>query len=146
MIAVVTLVLLLLAVKYYIVYHYKTQTNQVVVVALDDVVAKLAEQNKDEIKDNYSTTSVNKKDSLFYFDPNTINYEQAVMLGFPQKTAHTLLKYRDKGGKFYKAIDLKKLYGLNESLFEKLQPFIVVKENNTFDTKKLFKNRMLRII
>ena len=135
MIAVATLIIILLGVKYYIVYHYKTQTNQVVVVALDDVAAKLAEQTKETDKDNYGTTSLNKKDSLFYFDPNTINYEQAVMLGFPQKTAHTLLKYRDKGGKFYKAIDLKKLYGINEDLFDKLKPFVVLDKNNTHDNK-----------
>jgi competence protein ComEA len=135
MIAIASLIVILLVVKYYTVYHYKTQTKEVAIVALDDVATKLAEQNREADKDNYNTTSLNKKDSLFYFDPNTINYEQAVMLGFSPKTAHTLLNYRNKGGKFYKAIDLKKLYGLNEGLFEKLKPFIVVKDNNTFDTK-----------
>lgn len=135
MIAIASLVVILLIVKYYIVYHYETQTNQAVVIALDDVAAKLAEQNKEADKDNYNTASLNKKDSLFYFDPNTVSYEQAVMLGFPERTAHTLVNYRNKGGKFYKVIDLKKLYGLNEGLFERLKPFIVVKDNNTFDTK-----------
>ncbi len=135
MIAVASLVVLLLVVKYFIVYHYKTQTKEVLVIALDDIATKLAEQNKEASPESYNTTSLNSKDSLFYFNPNTINYEQALMLGFSGKTAHTLINYRNKGGKFNKVIDLKKLYGLDESLFEKLQPFIVVKDNNTFDTK-----------
>jgi DNA uptake protein ComE-like DNA-binding protein len=142
MIAMATLVMLLLGVKYFIVYQYKTQTNQVVVVALDDVAAKLAEQNNDEAKDNYNATSPTKKDSLFYFDPNTINYEQAVILGFSGKTAHTLINYRNKGGKFYKVIDLKKLYGISEGLFEKLKPFVVLEKNNAHDdTYKPFEKK-----
>ena len=132
-IAIASLVMILLAVKYYIVYYYKTQTNQVVVVALDDVAAKLEEQNKET--DNYSTASSNKKDSLFYFDPNTINYEQAMMLGFSGKTAHTLINYRNKGGKFYTVLDLKKLYGVNEDLFDRLKPFVVLDKNNAHDDK-----------
>jgi DNA uptake protein ComE-like DNA-binding protein len=133
MIAVSTLIILLLGVKYYVVYRYKTQTNNVVAVALDDVAAKLAGQTKEADANTYGTTSLNKTDSLFYFDPNTINYEQAVMLGFPGKTAHTLLNYRDKGGKFYKVMDLKKLYGINEDLFERLKPFVVLEKNNAHD-------------
>jgi DNA uptake protein ComE-like DNA-binding protein len=142
MIAMATLVMLLLGVKYFIVYQYKTQTNQVVVVALDDVAAKLAEQNNDEAKDNYNTAPSNKKDSLFYFDPNTINYEQAVMLGFSGKTAHTLINYRSKGGKFYKVLDLKKLYGVDEGLFDKLKPFVVLDKRNAHDnTYKPFEKK-----
>ncbi|HEX7413517.1 MAG TPA: helix-hairpin-helix domain-containing protein, partial [Bacteroidia bacterium] len=135
MIAIISLLIILLAVKYVIVYHYNTQTNQVVVVALDDVAVKLAEQNNDVTKDNYNTSSANKKDSLFYFNPNTINYEQAVMLGFSGKVAHTLINYRNKGGKFYKPVDLKKLYGMNEVLFDKLKPFVQLDKSNSFDTK-----------
>ena len=135
MIAIISLVVILLVVKYVIVYHYNTQTNQVVVVALDDVAAKLAEQNNDVTKDNYNASSPNKKDSLFYFNPNAINYEQAVMLGFSGKVAHTLINYRNKGGKFYKPVDLKKLYGMNEDLFDKLKPFVQLDKSNSFDTK-----------
>ena len=135
MITMATLVVILLCVKYFIVYQHKTETNPVIVVALDDAAAKLAQQTKEADKDEYTNTSANKKNSLFYFNPNTINYEQAVTLGFPEKTAHTLINYRNKGGKFCKAGDLKKLYGLKETLFEKLKPFIALEKNNTPDNK-----------
>ena len=146
-IAMATLVVILLCVKYVIVYQYKTETNPVIVVALDDVAAKLAQQTKDADKDGYTNALANKKDSLFYFDPNTINYEQAVMLGFPGKTAHTLINYRNKGGKFYKVIDLKKLYGMNEVLFDKLKPFVVVeKHNNSFTDKNKYEEKQTRFV
>lgn len=135
MIAIATLVVILLIAKYYVVYHYKTKTPEAVVVALDDMAAKLAEQNKEVDANTSGTTSPNKKDSLFYFDPNTINYNQAVMLGFSGKTAHTLINYRNKGGKFYKVLDLKKLYGLDESLFDRLKPFVVLEKNKAHDDK-----------
>ncbi|MHB8260379.1 MAG: ComEA family DNA-binding protein [Bacteroidia bacterium] len=135
MIAIISLVIILLMVKYFVVYHSNTETNKVVVVALDDVAAKFAEQNNDVTKDNYSTSPANTKDSLFYFNPNTINYEQAMMLGFSGKVAHTLINYRNKGGKFYKPVDLKKLYGMDEVLFDKLKPFVQLDKSNSFDTK-----------
>ncbi len=66
----------------------------------------------------------------FVFNPNTISAEEAIKLGFPKKTASILINYRTKGGKFFKAEDLKKLYGISASLYENLEPYILIPQIN----------------
>ena len=70
------------------------------------------------------------KQSLFYFDPNTIDSNSALQLGIPPKQIGTLLHYRNKGGKFYKNEDLYKLYGLSKKVAEKLIPFVRIAPTN----------------
>lgn len=66
-----------------------------------------------------------KKD-YFSFDPNTISKESAEKLGLKPKLISTLLNFRSKGGKFKTKEDLKKLYGLNNELYSKLEPYILI--------------------
>lgn len=61
---------------------------------------------------------------LFYFNPNTATKDDVLALGFPEKAASNLLKYREKGGTFRKTADLAKLYGLPEDVFRKVAPYI----------------------
>lgn len=66
------------------------------------------------------------KGHLFNFDPNTASADDFKNLGFRDKTISILCNYRNKGGKFRKADDLQKIYGLQPSEFERLKPFIVI--------------------
>jgi DNA uptake protein ComE-like DNA-binding protein len=74
------------------------------------------------------STITNNKNALFVFDPNTATKEQLIKLGFKDKTANTLINYRSKGGHFRKKEDLKKVYGLSDALYKKLEPFILITE------------------
>lgn len=62
----------------------------------------------------------------FVFNPNTITQADAQKLGFPEKLAATLINFRNKGGKFYKPEDLKKLYGLSPKLYEQIESYILI--------------------
>lgn len=62
--------------------------------------------------------------ALFYFDPNTAGAETLVQLGLSPKVAATIVKYRERGGRFRSADDLQKIYTLPEEDFERLRPFI----------------------
>jgi DNA uptake protein ComE-like DNA-binding protein len=64
---------------------------------------------------------------LFYFDPNTMDSITAIRLGIPSRQVITLMRYRNKGGRFYRKEDLAKLYGLKKELVEKLIPYVVIK-------------------
>jgi len=134
-IAVITLLFILLVVKYFIIYKYNPTTTSVNVIALDEIAANLAEQNNSSSKDNYITTSIPNAGKLFNFNPNLITYEEAITLGFPEKTAHILINYRNKGGKFYNAEGLKKLYGMNVILFDRLKSFVLIDKKNSFAEK-----------
>ena len=70
----------------------------------------------------------------FVFNPNTVSEEDAQKLGFSKKLSTTLIKFRNKGGKFFKAEDLKKLYGLSTKLYEELESYILIP-----NTKKEYK-------
>lgn len=64
--------------------------------------------------------------SYFKFDPNIASLDELLKLGFRAKTAQTLIKYREKGGKFFKPEELKKIYGVDSVLYAQLEPFISI--------------------
>lgn len=66
------------------------------------------------------------KYQLFAFDPNTISKTDLKRLGLNDRITNTLLKYREKGGIFYQNDDLKKIYGMNDSIFASLMPYIKI--------------------
>jgi len=63
---------------------------------------------------------------LFNFDPNTLTYEQALQLGLSRKAAKNLRKYVDKGGTFSHKAAIKKVYGISESDYQRLAPYITL--------------------
>lgn len=66
------------------------------------------------------------------FDPNTADSSTLVHLGLKPWQARNMLKYRAKGGRYRKAEDMKKLYGMTDSLYTVLEPYIQI----TVDTTK----------
>lgn len=71
-----------------------------------------------------ATTPVAVTTQLFPFDPNTASEQDLLRLGLPPGTARTLIKYRSKGGHFYRTEDLRKLYTLKPSDYERLAPYV----------------------
>ena len=63
---------------------------------------------------------------LFEFDPNTASENDFKKLGLSEKTATTIVKYREKGGKFQKPEDLKKIYSIKETDYERLKPYVSI--------------------
>lgn len=62
--------------------------------------------------------------SYFYFDPNKIGVEEWERLGFTEKQAQSIELYKQKGGKFYRAQDLMRLYVMDEEHYYKLKPLV----------------------
>ena len=60
------------------------------------------------------------------FDPNTADSSTLVHLGFKPWQAKNVVKYRAAGGKYRKPEDLKKLYGMTDSMFQALTPYIYI--------------------
>ena len=72
---------------------------------------------------------------LFYFDPNTIDSIQLDSLRLPAGVKRNLLKYRGKGGYFYGANDFRKIYGMNDSVFEQVKPYVKIEAKAKEKTK-----------
>lgn len=69
--------------------------------------------------------------TLFEFDPNQIDAAQWQQLGLSAKQAQAIINYRNKGGRFYKADDLQKMYTISPATYEKLKPYILIGEKPT---------------
>jgi len=59
--------------------------------------------------------------ACFPFNPNKTSNEEWMKLGFTEKETGSILKFRNKGGKFVYKEDLKKLYCIDESRYNQLE-------------------------
>ena len=75
---------------------------------------------------NNNSYKNDKPARLFMFNPNTVSYEQLVLLGFREKTARTFLKFRNKGFVFKQKKDLQKIYGISDNFYAQLEPYILI--------------------
>ena len=64
------------------------------------------------------------KGKLFEFDPNTLTAAGWQSLGLNERTTKTIINYKTKGGKFYKGEDLKKIWGMPEGFYDRVQDYI----------------------
>ena len=71
------------------------------------------------------------------FDPNTVDSMTLLHLGFKPWQAKNMLKYRAKGGKYRKKEDLKKLYGMTDSMYLALTPYIYIKDSIVVDSERI---------
>lgn len=62
--------------------------------------------------------------SYFNFDPNTATQEELKSLGFSEKLAVRVVRYRANGGSFRIKSDLLKLYGMDSVLYGKVARYI----------------------
>ena len=60
----------------------------------------------------------------FEFDPNSVSVEDLMRLGFSEKQALSIDKYRAKGGRFRRKSDFAKSYVVADSVYRRLEPYI----------------------
>lgn len=119
--------------------NYFIKPSDITISNLPEIETELTENYNSNQKNKSSTAYKNQ--ILFAFNPNTVTYEQLLKLGFKEKTAKTFIKYRASGFVFKKKEDLKKIYGITDFLYNKLEEYILIEEklinnNNTITSKK----------
>ncbi len=105
--------------------------KEIAQLKIDSSSKKMYSKNDEEYSNDF-TPSYKKYESskpaeLFYFDPNTASENDWIKLGIKPRTVQTIQKYISKGGKFYKAEEIKKIWGLSEKDAERLIPFVSIK-------------------
>lgn len=73
---------------------------------------------------------------LFSFNPNKIIAEKLDSLALPQNIKRNILKYRAAGGVFFKKDDMRKLYGMNDSIFKIIEPYIIIEPRKKSISRK----------
>lgn len=69
--------------------------------------------------------------ALSAFNPNTADSATLRKLGLPGWMAKNILRYREKGGRFRKAEDFKKVYGMTEDRYAVLSTYIEIAPEDT---------------
>ena len=76
------------------------------------------------------------KGELFQFDPNDLPPEGWRKLGLNEKTTATISNYRNKGGKFYKPEDVKKIWGLPKGFYARVEGYITISPASNDEKEK----------
>lgn len=91
----------------------------------DPVVVERRSTHGSEARAIYERAPGRRVES-FRFNPNTVSLEELCRLGFSEKQAQSIMNYREKGGRFRRKADFAKSYVVADSVFERLEPFIVI--------------------
>jgi DNA uptake protein ComE-like DNA-binding protein len=102
--------------------------------AFEQEIATFTSQQASDTEGSASAVQ-NEEPVLFPFNPNNASQEDLIRLGLSPKVATTLIHFRDKGGRFFKKEDLKKIYGLKPTDYERLESYISLENTGGFPQK-----------
>lgn len=80
----------------------------------------------------YATPGTAHAPASFPFDPNTADSTALLQLGLTPYQVRNIYKYRAKGGRYHRAEDFARLYGLTVEQWEHLAPLIVIGEQQRY--------------
>lgn len=106
-----------------LVYPYFLKEEEIIIKNFPLSIINTPENNYDTSQEPIAKK---EKEQLFVFDPNTASYDQLLSLDFTGKSAGALIKFRNKGFVFKTKTDLKKVYGVTDDLYTKLEPYILI--------------------
>lgn len=87
--------------------------------------------------------SVTPTQKLRPFDPNQLLEKDWVSMGLPQRTARTIVRYVEKGGRFRQARDLEKIWGLRKEDLQRLLPFVSIRGIEVNNKESLIAEKVL---
>jgi competence ComEA-like helix-hairpin-helix protein len=125
-ITILLVIIFLLAVANKVIFYFETPAK--IDPKLLDSIRNETNLSKDSIDNQL------KENKLYRFNPNTIDRDALDSLALPEKVKQNMLKFREKGGKFYSEVDFKKIYGVTDSIFNQLVPFLVFENESSKQT------------
>jgi competence protein ComEA len=129
-ILLLTAILVLVIFTPFIYRLLKPQTNLVISIQQISALDTLSK------KTSYSDIAFTNK--LFKFNPNSATFKELKQLGFTEKNIATIHNYLSKGGKIKSVEGLKKIYGIDEKLIEKLSPFLLFDKQTAYANNENF--------
>ena len=130
---------------------YSTITSTAVPPNFDTTLAALSSKENDtafnhfkkfdtenDYSNKYKFDKENLTATLFNFDPNKIDSATWQSLGTKAKTASSIQKYIAKGGKFWHAEDIFKVWGMSDALKQRLVEYIKIPPKENGYVKKEF--------
>ena len=126
---VLSIILLILIVILFLKPLWKKSDNNNLLEFADSIVVNDIVENVSY--NHISDTTIKKvyrprRLKPFVFDPNKLEKEGWIAMGFSEKQAQALDNYRKKGGRFYKKEDVKKIFFVGEEEYKQLEPYIEI--------------------
>lgn len=87
---------------------------------LDSILASMKWETEDSTKTPPHITA------SFAFNPNTLSADSLQLLGLSPSLSKRIEHYRLKGGKFFSANDLKKIYGMDSGWVKRIEPYVII--------------------
>ena len=97
-----------------------------IIVAIALIVHFAKPRKTHILVEKIENTTIERRDTLFTFDPNTVTYDELLLLGFDKRTAVGIVKYRTAGKVFGIAEELALCYGVTDSMFSRVRPYIKI--------------------
>lgn len=120
-VAIVTLMVLIFLLVLAVVFHRpRVSLDSASLHNLDSLLA-LRQAAIEEMQADSSTGL-----HPFPFNPNTLTEEEGRALGMTERQVNNLIRYREKGGRFYAKSDFARLYAISEEDYAQLEPFILL--------------------
>lgn len=121
-----------------IVARYNANRNQPDFARFDSIMANY-EPLVNEPDSRQTDTKI--ADTIFTFDPNTATYDDFLSMGLSERISANIVKYRNSGGKFRTPNDFARIYGINDSIYSRLKPYISIAANSQNYTKQSTKKK-----
>ncbi|MDD4848960.1 MAG: helix-hairpin-helix domain-containing protein [Bacteroidales bacterium] len=108
------------------------ENQKKIMSALNDSIRNAQKAERELRFHNYSTylfpdeKKPQKQPEYFFFDPNTVTISELVELGFSQKQAEVIDRYRSRGAIFKAKSDFAKVFVVSEEMFSILEPWIII--------------------
>ena len=96
----------------------------VAIIAIVALIISFATPRAITLADNSTKAAIEERDTLFTFDPNTVTYNELLLLGFDKRTAVGIIKYRTAGKVFGIAEEFALCYGVSDEMFARVRPYI----------------------
>jgi DNA uptake protein ComE-like DNA-binding protein len=92
--------------------------------------------NNNTFTEPFPASSVSAEQKAI-IDPNTASLENLILTGFSLRMSRTIIRFREKGGRFRTPDDLKKIYGLTPEIFQSVASYIRINDDLTSKKKPI---------
>lgn len=116
-ITILLVIIFLLAVANKVIFYFETPAK--IDTEILDTARSEMNLHNDSIK------SLVKENNLFRFNPNIIDRDALDSLSIPEGVKRNMLKFREKGGRFYSETDFRKIYGVTDAIYNQVAPFLM---------------------
>ncbi len=133
---IIAMLVLFALINFYLKFSATNSIN-IKVLSPDDIAYIDSSSNHNSYKSDIQPS----ENQLFEFNPNTVSKAELISLGVSERTANIFEKLRNKGFKFYKKEDIKKVYGFTEADYKRLETYMILDEKTTYKNKFDFQSK-----